>query len=153
MRRSMSPTAKSRRRGSVALEFLFLAPVLLGLLLAFVEYSSIVSCEEKLCRASHAGCKAASHGANLHQIHEVVDHNLGNGAIRHHRKIEVCRIVHTHHGDRLEPVKYPERLPCGTELVVIVQCEAEKVIPNLLGRIGFNLCGEHLTGETTQCKD
>ena len=141
------------RRGTVALEFLWLAPVLLGLLLAFVEYTAIVSCEEKLCRASHAGCTAACHGASLHQIHEIVDRNLGCGPLGHHREIKVCRVVHTHHGVHLEPVHHPEHLPCGTEIVVNVECEAEKVIPNLLGRIGFRLCGEVLTGETTQCKD
>jgi hypothetical protein len=151
MRRATSRSAS--RRGGLSLEFLFLFPIFLGLVVAFVEFATAVRCEEKLCVASHAGCKAASRGATREQIEAACRFNLGIGTLECNSTIEICQIVHSHHGERLVPVARPELLPPGTPIVVTVEAPAAAVTPNFLRAIGFDLCGEQLSGQTTLLKE
>jgi len=152
MRRATSRPANDRR-GSVALEFLFLFPLFLGLVLAFVEFTTIIRCEEKLCRASHAGSKAASRGATRAEIAEAAGLALGSGTLGEHSRVEVSRVVRGPDGDYLVSVAHPEVLPPGTPVVVTVEAPTAKVVPNFLRAVGLDLCGEHLTGQTTFLKE
>lgn len=151
MRRAKSRPANDRR-GSLALEFLFLFPFFLGLVLAFVEFATIIRCEEKLCRASHAGSKAASRGATRAEIAEAAGLTLG-GVLAEHSRVAVSRVAHGPDGDYLVPVEHPERLPPGTPVVVTVEAPAAKVAPNFLRLIGLDLSGDQLTGQTTFLKE
>jgi hypothetical protein len=155
MRRSTPPSANRRvRRASVALETLLFLPLLLAFLLAFVEFAATVNAEQKLVRASHAGAKCAAEGATLDQIREVVDYNLGRGALAEHRCISVAAVVRDRHGhEELVPVDCPEHLPPHTLLVVTVDAPTRRVVPNLLRCIGICLADDELVGQTAIRKE
>jgi hypothetical protein len=162
MRRSTPPSANRRgRRANVALETLLFLPVLLAFLLAFVEFAATVNAEQKLVRASHAGAKCAAEGATLEQIREVVDYNLGRGALAEHRCITVSAVVrrhgngngHGHEHEELVPVDCPEHLPPHTLLVVTVDAPTRRVVPNLLRCIGICLADDELVGQTAIRKE
>ncbi|HKB04299.1 MAG TPA: TadE/TadG family type IV pilus assembly protein [Gemmataceae bacterium] len=142
-----------RRGGNIAIETLLFLPLFVLVLAAFVEFAAIQSAQQKLVRASHAGAKAASEGADLRQIREVVDVNLGPGALGRHREIKVAMVVHTPHGEHMVPVNHPERLPARTPVVVQICAPAAKVAPNLLRSVGFNLSDDELSGETVMWKE
>ncbi|HVK08628.1 MAG TPA: TadE/TadG family type IV pilus assembly protein [Gemmataceae bacterium] len=153
MRRSTPPNPRARR-GSVAVETLLFLPLFLIVLLAFVEFAAIVTCEQQLVRASHAGAKCAAEGATCEQIREVIDYNLGRGALCGHRRISVCRVVKNHHGhEHLVPVEDPECLPPHTLLVVTVEAPAARVVPNLLRCVGIRLSDDELSGQTAIRKE
>ena len=155
MRRSTPPSANARgRRGSVALETLLFLPLFVVFLIAFVEFTAIVNAEQKLVRASHAGAKCAGEGATLEQIRDVVDYNLGRGALAEHRCITVAMVVRNRHGEEeLVPVEAPECLPPHTLLVVTVNAPTRRVVPNLLRSIGVCLSDDELVGQTALRKE
>ena len=152
MRRSKRPSAN--RGGSVAIETLLFIPLFILLLVAFVEFAAIVDAEQKLIRASHAGAKCAAEGATEEQIREVVDYNLGRGALGCHRKITVATVVRDRDGcEELVPVECPERLPPRTLLVVTVEAPTRRVVPGLLRAFGICLSDDDLAGQTAVRKE
>lgn len=135
------PARRTRRPGSLSVEMLLLAPLLIAVVVAVVEFSLVVVALQKLEAASAIGARVAAQGGNARSVREAVLRALGQGRIG---KAEVV-------ADLMGDDGYP--LPSGSPVEVIVAVKAGEVVPDLLGFIGFSIKDMKLRGRTLLRKE
>lgn len=133
-----------RRPGSVALEVLLVAPVVLTFLLGLVQLGQYLVAEEKLAEASAQAAMLHAQGASKQQVLDAVKAVLGDTWYQH------------------ATVRYND---CGTssgstppavqqgELVIFrIELPANVVSPNLIGFLGGSACSNLLVGQSAYVK-
>ena len=157
-----------RRQGSVAVELLLLAPIVLGLILGVVELSMMTAANEHLSAASREGCRVAALGGNANEIRRAVYNHLGHGSLGQARIVAVfledgkgqpITSILTLDDDDREGGALSGRdgrgrpIPCGEPVMVRVDIAANQAVPDLLAFIGFSLRKTTLVGQTIMRKE
>ena len=128
----LRPTRTSKRRGSVALETLFVLPILLAVLWGLVEFALLLGAEQKLAEASGVACRTGSLGHSDEAVKDAGKTVLGP------KQYEKAK-VHT---------KRWHDKHAGSMIEVTVDLPATAASPSLLRLIGLDLSGQTLTGRS-----
>lgn len=120
----------------MAVEVLFLLPVVMGVLFACVQLGLLVAANQQLTAASAQAARVAAQGGAEKEIRKAAEDVLGDGPLAgadiHYRLTD----------DLGQPLK------CGDLVEVRVQMAATDAVPNFLGWIGFSAGDEPLVGRT-----
>jgi len=153
----------TRRTGSVAVELLLLAPIVLGLILGVVELSMMTAANEHLSAASREGCRVAALGGNANEIRRAVYNHLGHGSLAQARIIAVIledgkgqpitSVLTLDDNDDRDHDRRGRPIPCGEPVMVRVEIAANQAVPDLLAYIGFSISKTTLVGQTIMRKE
>lgn len=132
---------RSRRRGGMAVELLFVFPILLAVLLGTVEFALWLSAQQQVTLASREGARAAATGGGQDDVTQSVRRALGDVRFN---AAEVVVTLTDANGDPLVP---------GDPVAVQVRLRAGAVVPDLLRFIGFSIQNEVLVGQTVMRKE
>jgi Flp pilus assembly protein TadG len=134
-------THRRRRRGGIALETLFVLPVLVIVALAVVELSLLISARQQLLTASRDGARCAATGGSPREIEHAVRSRLGHGALA---QAKIKAILTDEAGRPLNT---------GEPVVVQVEVPATAASPDLLRVIGFSLQKQTVAAYTVMRKE
>ena len=134
----MCANSKKRRRGALAMELLFALPIMLAVLLAMVEFSILLSARQQVTSAAREAARVAALGGSPTEIRTIVDRFLGP---------QVAQIEATLNDVNGNP------LPSGEPIQVVVSVPMFRMVPELLGFIGFSLRGQELTARAVMRKE
>jgi Flp pilus assembly protein TadG len=129
------------RRGTVALELLLVLPIVLGVLLATVEFSMLLVAQQQLLVASREGARAAAQGGTLSDVQNAVQVFLGQG------NLSQASLQATLTDATGQP------LPSGSPVAVALSLPATQAVPDLLAFLGFSIRSETLTAATVMRKE
>ncbi len=132
---------RQTRRGVLALEMLLFLPVLLGVLLATVEFSMLLVAEQQVLIASREGARVAAQGGDTTDIQNAVQVFLGNGRLG---QATVTAILTDQSG---------QPIPSGGAVAVSVSLPATQAVPDLLVLLGYSISGDTLVGTTVLRKE
>ncbi len=157
----------TRRPGSVAVELLLLAPIVLGLILGVVELSMMTAANEHLSAASREGCRVAALGGDAREIRRAVYNHLGHGSLGQARILAV--FLEDGKGQPITSIlsldddedrgrdhdrdRRGRPIPGGEPVMVRVEIAANQAVPDLLAFIGFSLSKTTLVGQTIMRKE
>lgn len=131
----------ARRSGSLTVELLLIAPVLIAVIAAAVEIGLLFAATHRLEAASAVGARVAAQGGNDDDVARAVYDFLGNGALQ---EAEVCMVLLDEDRKPLSP---------GSFVDVIVKVKAGRVVPDLLSFIGLSIKDRTLSGHTRLRKE
>jgi Flp pilus assembly protein TadG len=138
----LSPFASaSKRAGYLAIELLFVLPIIVIMVLAMVEFSMILVARQQLTAASREGARVAAIGGTTADIDNAVHTYLGTGSLA------AAQVVPVITDDMNNP------LPSGAPVQVTVQIPTAQVVPNLLAPIGFSIANDVLVAQTIMRKE
>ena len=134
-------SVRRRRRGSLTLELLLVLPILLVILLATVEFASLLQARQQLLGASREGARVAALGGDESAVEAAVRRALGSS---YQDAITIRTVLRDSAG-----------LPVvsGAPVLVHLEIPANAAAPDLLRLIGFTLQGEEITAVTTMRKE
>jgi hypothetical protein len=160
------------RRGSIALELLLLAPIMLGLIFAVVEIGMLTAANEHLAAASREGCRVAALGGGPNEIIRAVQDHLGHGNLGTAqisavltRQADGAPILTALTDSNGQPIEEPlqnngqvshgttQPIPSGEPVLVRVQMPASNAVPDILGLLGVSNQGNILVGQTIMRKE
>jgi Flp pilus assembly protein TadG len=136
-----SAAQRRRRRASIALESLFVLPILVIVALAVVEFSMLISARQQLLAASREGARAAATGGSPREIELAVRSRLGHGTLS---QAKIRTILVDEDG---------RPLASGEPVVVQVEVPATAASPDLLRVIGYSLRQQTVTAYTAMRKE
>jgi Flp pilus assembly protein TadG len=122
-------------------ELLFALPVLLGVLLAVVEFSLVLTAQQQLLAASREGARVASQGGAQTDVVQAAQLVLGSGTLS---SASVDAVLTDAMG---------QPLASGQPVSVLVSIPATKAVPDLLAFIGFSIAGDTLAGQSVMRKE
>jgi Flp pilus assembly protein TadG len=130
----------SARRGIVAVEMLLALPLVLGLSLAVVEFSLLLTAQQELIAASREGARVASQGGAQTDVvqaaQQVLTGNLSSASI--------TAVLTDSMG---------QPLASGQPVSVLVSIPANQAVPDLLAFVGFSIAGDTIAGQTVMRKE
>src|SRR5262249_47304580 len=106
-----------RRRGSLVIEALLLLPVVIFVLVAFVQLSLTIAAEQRLHEASLEGVRVACRGGSREDVAQSVRHVLGKG------RMATARI------DAQLEDEQGDLLNTGASIVVTVSIPSKEAVP------------------------
>jgi hypothetical protein len=137
-------TRTPRRRGWLAVELLFVLPIVLLLLAALVEFTLLLHARQRLAAASREGCRIAAVGGDADAVALATRRVLGNG------KLGQAEILIT--GE--DPENHADSTAASGEAVAVwVKLPAALVVPDLLRIIGYSIRDEELVGRTVMRRE
>lgn len=129
------------RRGSMALELLFVLPVLLAVLLGTVEFALWLSGQQQVTLASREGARAAATGAGEEEVAAAVRGVLGEVRFEIAQlRVEILDAA----GDPIAP---------GDPVAVAVALPAGAVVPDLLRFAGLSIRNQFIVSRTVMRKE
>jgi hypothetical protein len=126
------------RRAALAMELLFALPILLAVLLATVEFSVFLSARQQVTTAAREAARVAALGGAAEDVRVIVDRFLGPS---------VARV------DLAITDELGEPLPAGEPVTVVVSVPTARMVPELLGFIGFSLRGTDIAARAVMRKE
>jgi Flp pilus assembly protein TadG len=130
------------RRGVMALELLFVLPLVLGVLLATVEFSMLLVAQQQLIISSREGARVAAQGGNQDDVQSAVLVFLGQGSLS---QATITAML-------TDPTT-GQPLPSGSPVSVTVSLPATQAVPDLLAMLGYSISNETLTAMTVMRKE
>jgi Flp pilus assembly protein TadG len=135
-------TVTARRRGStLAAELLFVLPVVLVVVLATIEFSTLLVVRQQLQASSREGARVAALGGDAQQVETAVRNFLGNGTLANAQVDSVLT------DDQGQP------LPAGAPVAVTVSIPTAQAVPNLLALAGFSIADDVSIAQTVMRKE
>jgi Flp pilus assembly protein TadG len=128
-------------RATVAVELLFVLPLLLLLIMAAVEVGMLLSVQQQLQLASREGARVAALGGDEADVASAVRLVLGRGALT---GATIFAELTDNNGNPL---------PSGAPVVVVVSIATQAVVPNLVGWSGAALAGQTISAQTVMRKE
>jgi hypothetical protein len=135
------PILSRHRRASLAVELLFVLPLLLLVLLGTVELSLWLTAQQQVALASREGARAAARGGNAQAVLQAVQQVLGPN------RAPAAQVQATLTDASGQP------LPSGAAVSVLVALPAGRVVPDLLGLAGLSIANETLASQTVMSKE
>ncbi len=132
-----SGRAGGDRRATMAVELLFVLPILMIALVAMIEFSLLLTARAELLSASRAGARVAAQGGNDDEVKTMVKQMLGDGRLG-----DAQVIVERVPADPLRPLDGRDRVQ------VVVHVPAPHVVPDLLGWAGISFRDQELAAST-----
>ncbi|MGL4552120.1 MAG: TadE/TadG family type IV pilus assembly protein [Gemmataceae bacterium] len=130
-----------KRRGHVAIELLFVLPILLTILLGTVELSLWLSAQQMVGLAAREATRVAATGGGQADVEAAVRATLGEGRFA---RSTVTATLNDVNGDPVEP---------GEPVSVVVRLPVEAVVPDLLAFAGLSIRNLLLVGQTVMRKE
>ncbi|MBX7105494.1 MAG: pilus assembly protein [Gemmataceae bacterium] len=127
-----------KRRAALAVELLLALPVLLAVLLATVEFSVFLSARQQVTSAAREAARVAALGGSADDVQTSVARFLGPNVAEIQSKLT---------DDNGDP------LPVGDPVTVVVTVPTFKMVPELLGFIGFSLRGTEISARAVMRKE
>lgn len=140
-KRQETDTAARTRRGAMAIELLFVLPVLLAFLFGMIEFSMLVMSRQQMLTASREGARVAATGGSVADVQQSMQLFLGTGSLS---QATVDVILTDSNG---QPVA------TGGPVAVTVSLPATQAAPDLLAFLGFSLQGETIVAQTVMRKE
>ncbi len=138
------PTPRRNRKGAVlSVELVMVLPILLFVLLAFIEFGLMLMSQQGLAAASSLGARhAALTWSTEATTQAVVDNALSGWSWKPNRELVVLV-----NGSKIVLGGSDEiyNAPTGTIISVSVNVPTDKAAPNLLKWIGIDTAGKDLT--------
>lgn len=131
--------AQARRAGAVlALELLFVVPIMFGLAMAVIQFSLVWAGNNRVTAAAQAGARAASMpGATEQSVCGAIEQALGS------------QVFVDNYTKRIEP---DVNVPPGEPVWVEVKVPMAVASPNLLGILGFGFGDRQLVAQSVMRK-
>jgi hypothetical protein len=120
-------------------------PILLGLLLAMIEFSMLLFSRQQLTAASREGARVASLGGELGDVERTIGWYLGNGRLG---DAEVTMTDAA--GNQLATA---DAVPSGEPIEVWVRLPANHAVPDLLRFIGYSIRNDEIVARTVMRKE
>lgn len=127
-----------KRRAALAVELLLALPVLLAVLLATVEFSVFLSARQQVTSAAREAARVAALGGSADDVQTSVARFLGPNVAN------IQSMLTDGNGDPL---------PVGDPVTVVVTVPTFKMVPELLGFIGFSLRGTEISARAVMRKE
>lgn len=129
---------RPRRKGAImSMELVLVLPILIGLLLAIVEFSMIWSASQLVKQAASAGCRTATfQGSDMPAIRHAVEVALQKNALIQNYRLSVQGGPYS-----------------GDEVTVTIEVPMQAASPDLLGILGFRLAGRKLGSQTVMRRE
>ena len=132
----LSRGPSQRRKGFLlAVELLLMLPIITALFRGMVEFSMMISSEARLAQASREGARTGAVGGSEDDVKEAVKTVLGTAQYD------------------LATVDSSLGTSVGDPVVVMVQIDATKVVPDFLAYVGFSIQNQKLVGRTVMRKE
>lgn len=128
----------NRRRGILAMEMLIALPILLSIVLAVVQFALLLSARQQVTVAAREAARVAALGGSPAEIRRVVDRFVGPS-------------VGTVTARMTDTKGMP--LPPGEPVEVSVRIPTRRMVPELLGMIGFGLGDRELVARAVMRKE
>ena len=132
---------RGRRAGTVAIELLFVLPLLLSLLFGMIEFSLFLAARQQVTTASREGARVAALGGTEAEVQQAVAQFLGAGNL----------------GNATAQVTFiPQAgLPAtsGDAVQVVVSLPVSQAVPDLLAFIGVSLQNQNIVASTVMRKE
>lgn len=129
------------RRGALAVELLFVFPVLLAILLGTVQLSLWLAAQQQVALASREGARVAATGGSSAEVASLVRQVLGE---KRFSQAEVQTSLTSLSGQTVAP---------GDPVAVVVRLPARAVVPDLLAFVGISIRHEVLVSQTVMRKE
>ncbi len=141
MRDNLRGVVPRRRPAMLAIELLFVLPVLLTVVLATVEFSLWLSAQQQVALASREGARVAAQGGSADDVLQTVQLVLG---LNWSSAAQVQASLNDSDGNPL---------PAGAPVSVLVTIPAGTVVPDLLVLAGFSIGNEFIASQTVMRKE
>ena len=133
-----SQLKSARRPGILALELLLVLPILLGILLAMIEFSMILSARQQVTIAAREGVRVAALGGSENDVKNVLSRVLGS------RNWQFRVTMTDEGGNPLLP---------GEPMELVISVPTGDVVPDLLKFIGFSVKDTRLGARAVMLKE
>jgi hypothetical protein len=133
--------SRDARRGSAAVELLFVFPVVLALLLGTVEFSLWLAAQQQVTLAAREGARVAATGGSSDDVNSAVALVLGSTRAS---QAQVVSVLTASDGTSLVP---------GDPVLVQVQLPASAVVPDLLIFLGLSIKNQAILSQTVMRKE
>jgi hypothetical protein len=170
MRRSNSDYRLSPR-GSITVELLVVLPIIALIGAALVQFALMLLADQKLLLAAYNGATAARHGGTENDVAIAVDKAMPQIAYKNNRTIKIYRV-----DPPLVPNGIPQDVliatisptnvvtlanpgvtvasqPSLAAIKVTVEVQADKVVPNMLKYVKYDLANYTLVGAVVLPKE
>lgn len=127
-----------RRKGLLAIELLFALPLVIGLLLAMIQFSLFLSARQQVSNATREAARVLALGGNLDEVRLSVDRFLGP------QIADVSATVTDLNGNLIAP---------GQPVEVIVRIPTKYMVPDMLAMIGFGWGDSKLIAKSVMRKE
>jgi Flp pilus assembly protein TadG len=135
-------TTAVRRTGStLAAELLFALPLVLVVVLATIEFSTLLLVRQQLQAASREGARVAALGGDATQVEAAVRNFLGTG------NLAGAQVTSVLTDDLGQPS------PSGAPVAVTVSLPTTQAVPDLLALTGFSLANDVTVAQTVMRKE
>ena len=131
----------SRRTGSLAVQLLFVLPILLTFFFGMIEFSMLLIVRQQLLTASREGARVAAIGGTTDDVQQATQLFLGTGSLS---QATVTSVLTDANG-------FP--LHTGDPVLVSVSIPATAAVPDLLAFIGFSISNENLVAQSVMRKE
>ena len=139
-----SRKAHSCRAGAImALEFLFLFPLMLAIFFGTVEYALLLAAEARLYNASREGARVAAAGGNLDDVKAAAKTQL---LLTEQTIVQIDAFI-------TDPPASSNPVLPGGQVAVMVSAPAGMLVPDYLRFIGISICNKCLIGQTVMRKE
>jgi Flp pilus assembly protein TadG len=129
---------RTARSGVLALELLFALPLIIGMLLAMIQFSLFLSARQQVANATREGARVLALGGNLDEVRLAVDRFLGP------QTADVSATVTDGNGNSILP---------GQPVEVVVRIPTKFLVPDMLGMIGFGWGDSTLIAKSVMRKE
>ena len=140
---------RGRRRGVLMLaELLFLMPLLMMFFLGIVEFYMMVAVKIDLLNASRAAARQAAgegYGDGVHKAQVQMDADRTARAVLGTGRLSSHAVVTLTWSQDLPP---SQTAGAADWVEAEVEVRARRVIPDIMGWLGFSLCNKHLVAAT-----
>lgn len=136
---------RRRRRGILALELLFILPILMLLMLAMVQFSLTLHARQQLVAASREACRVAALGGDLGEVERTVRRTLGSGRLSD-ADVELTDETGT-------PIPAGMTVPSGEMVSVWLRLPTIHVVPDLLRFMGYSIKNDELVARTVMRRE
>jgi hypothetical protein len=126
-------------------ELLFVFPILLGLLLAMIEFSMLLFSRQQLVAASREGARTAALGGDLVDVRDTVRRCLGEGRLGD-ADVSMTDVAG-------QPLSMAQAVPSGEPVEVWVRLPANHAVPDLLRIVGFSIRDEEIVARTVMRRE
>ena len=127
-----------KRRGILAIELLFALPLVIGLLLAMIQFSLFLSARQQVTNATREGARVLALGGDADEVRLAVDRFLGP------QIADISATLTDGNGNPVAP---------GQPVEVMVRIPTKYLVPDMLGMIGFGWGDSKLISKTVMRRE
>jgi Flp pilus assembly protein TadG len=141
MLKSLKNPRQSRREGALAIQLLFVLPILFAFFFGMIEFSMLLIVRQQLLTASREGARVAALGGSSDDVQQSTQLFLGTGSLS---QATIESVLTDANGRPLHT---------GDPVLVTVTLQATQAVPDLLAFIGFSISNETIVAQSVMRKE